>query len=38
MDVATIANAIGEANETLEPLLREFGVSEPAVYGGGLYI
>lgn len=38
VDVATIANAIGEANETLEPLLREFGVSEPAVYGGGLYI
>ncbi len=38
VDTAAIAAAIRDVNGLLEPLLGESGVSEPGVYGGGLYI
>lgn len=36
--LADVRSRVDEANKSLEPLLEAFKVSDPAVYGGGLYI
>lgn len=38
IDLTRIDQASGEADEELDGLLDEYGLHDPAVYGGGLYI